>query len=59
MVNNLFLGYLHLPAVLKLFILFLNEGIKIYLRMSYALCFMLKDEILAVKYKLNILNKKI
>lgn len=50
MIDSLFIGYLHFPTVLRFFIMFMNEGIKIYFRMCYALCFMLKDEILAVTY---------
>lgn len=48
MSNCLFVGYLNFSAVVKIFVMFLNEGIKIYFRMIYALCFMVKDDILKV-----------
>lgn len=49
MINSLFVGYVHFPTVLKFFVMFFNEGIKIYFRMTYALCFMLREEILGCK----------
>ena len=48
-INSIFYGYLNFSAVIKIFIMYMNEGIKIYFRFMYALCFTLKDDILKVK----------
>ena len=36
--------------ILKIFTMFMNEGIKIYYRISYAIVRVLKDEILNLNY---------
>ena len=55
---DLFAKYLTFADVLKLFIMFLNEGIKIYFRITYALLFTLKKEILMViHFDINIYLK--
>lgn len=32
--------------MLKIFISYLNEGVRVYFRVAYGICYMLKDEIL-------------
>jgi len=36
---------------LKVFLSYLNEGVKIYFRVSYGICYLLKDEILKCSEK--------
>jgi len=47
--RQLFLGWLPVNLVLKIFACYMNEGIKIYYRMGYAACRVLKKDILACK----------
>jgi len=47
LLDNLFLGYLPLPMVIRIFGAYLNEGIKIYYRMGYAFLRLFKRKILA------------
>ncbi len=54
--NSIFYGYLTFSAVIKIFIMYMNEGIKVYFRFMYALCYALKDDILKVFYFFNIKN---
>ncbi|EGR28633.1 tld family protein, putative [Ichthyophthirius multifiliis] len=58
MVNNLFYGYLNFSAVIKFFIMYLNEGMKVYFRFMYSLCYYLKDDILKVNQKKKKIKKK-
>jgi hypothetical protein len=43
------LTYLPFPAVLKIFIMYLNEGIKVYFRMFYSVLRLVADEIKACR----------
>jgi len=45
--KNLFFGFLPLPIVVRIFATFLNEGIKIYYRMGYALLRIFRKDVLA------------
>ncbi len=48
--NSIFFNYLPFSAVIKIFIIYMNEGIKIYFRFMYSLCCILKEDILKVTY---------
>lgn len=45
--KNIFKTFLPFTAVLKIFTIYLNEGIQTYLRLSYTLCYTLKTDILS------------
>lgn len=49
LLNNIFIEYLSFSAIIKIFIMFMNEGIKIYFRMMYAICRVQSDKILQIK----------
>ena len=46
--TNIFFGYLPFNSVMKLFIIYMNEGISVYFRAMYSLMKMLKIEILNI-----------
>jgi hypothetical protein len=47
--NSIFSGYLSFGTVIKIFAMFMNEGIKVYFRFMYALCRVLSKDILKLR----------
>ncbi|EAR99604.3 rab-GTPase-TBC domain protein (macronuclear) [Tetrahymena thermophila SB210] len=47
--NSIFSGYLNFSTVIKIFIIYMNEGIKVYFRFMYALCRVIYKDILKVR----------
>lgn len=47
--NSIFSGYVTFSTVIKIFAMFINEGIKVYFRFMYALCRVLSKDILKVR----------
>ena len=50
---SLMLTYLPFPTVLKIFVIYLNEGIKIYFRMFYSVLRLVSDDVKSIKSNSN------